>query len=291
MKQIGGLCYPLVKTIDDLVFYKLCDEYYARKKSTLSGKRVKSSPEFKRTMLCASLLVRASRIGAVIYNALPPGWRQFWMYRSFTGEALILLQDNSFSDEEVKALLQKCYVEYWEQRKAVDPDNPIFQPRPKKIRTPRKYSEESIQRMLKRKGKDGKPKWRDPEEEERKRLRKAMNDACYERTMEKQEKMLQQAKQSGRFKRPDYSHSIPDTPHRQPIRKILCVPSYIRKGIKKPWAPRKQFETARLAPPIAITAERMKTTIPARTVTTRQRRKAARIRGPGIGIQPTDNTG
>ncbi|MBO9561305.1 MAG: hypothetical protein J7621_00970 [Niastella sp.] len=78
------------------------------------------------------------------------------------------------------------YVDYWEQRKVVDPDNVIWQPRPKKIRKRRKYSEESIQRMLKRKGKDGKPKWRDPEEEERKRQHKAMNDVCYERTMEKQ---------------------------------------------------------------------------------------------------------
>lgn len=192
MKQIGGLCYPLVKTIDDLVFYKLGEEYYARKKSTLSSERVKTSPEFIRTMVHAGLLARASKIGATVYKALPPGWRQFWMYRSFTGEAFILLQDNPYDDEAVKQLLWKCYVEYWEQRKAVDPDNPIFQPKPKKIRKPRKYSEESIQRMLKRKGKDGKPKWIDPEEVERKRLHKEMNAACYARTMEKQRRLAEE---------------------------------------------------------------------------------------------------
>jgi hypothetical protein len=185
MKQIGGICYPLVKTIDDLVFYELCGEYYARKKSTLTGKRVKTSPEFRRTMVHANLLARASKIGATVYNALPPGWRQFWMYRSFTGEALILLQDNPYTDDEVKQLLWQCYVECWEQRKLIDPDNPIFQPKPKKIRKRRKYSDESIQRMLKRKDKNGKPKFIDPEEEERKRQHKAMNRACYERTMEK----------------------------------------------------------------------------------------------------------
>jgi hypothetical protein len=191
MKQIGGLLYPLVKTIDDLVFYELCGEYYARKKSTLSSDRVKTSPEFRRTMVHAGLLARASKIGAAIYKALPPGWRQFWMYRSFTGEALILLQDNPYTDDEVKQLLWQCYVEPWEQRKLIDPDNPVFQPKPAKIRKPRKYSEESIQRMLKRKGKDGKLKWRDPEEEERKRQHKAMNKACYERTMEKQRRLAE----------------------------------------------------------------------------------------------------
>ncbi|MBO9566082.1 MAG: hypothetical protein J7621_25125, partial [Niastella sp.] len=41
-------------------------------------------------------------------------------------------------------------------------------------------------RMLKRKDKNGRPKFIDPEEEERKRQHKAMNRACYERTMEKE---------------------------------------------------------------------------------------------------------
>jgi hypothetical protein len=192
MKQIGGLCYPLVKTIDDLVFYKLGDEYYARKKSTLSSERVKTSPEFRRTMVHADLLKRASKIGAAVYNALPPGWRQFWMYRSFTGEAFILLQDNPYTDEEVKQLLWQCYVEYWEQRKLIDPDNLIFQPKPKKIRKRRKYSEESIKRLLKRKDKHGRPRYIDFEEEERKRQHKAMNRACYERTMEKYRRLAEE---------------------------------------------------------------------------------------------------
>jgi hypothetical protein len=194
MKQIGGLLYPLVKTIDDLVFYELCGEYYARKKSSLSSDRVKTSPEFRRTMVHAHLLVRASKIGAQVYKALPPGWRQFWMYRSFTGEAFIFLQDNPYDDEEVKQLLWKCYVEYWEQRRVIDPDNPIFQPKPKKIRKRRKYSEESIKRLLKRKDKHGRPRYRDLEEEERRRQHKAMNRACYERTMEKQRRLAEEEK-------------------------------------------------------------------------------------------------
>ena len=193
-KQIAGLC-RLEGTFDDITFYKMDGQYYARAKSTLSSERVKTSPEFKWTMAYARLLARASKIGSTIYKALPPGWRQFWMYRSFTGEAFTLLDENSYTDEQVKHLLWKCYVEYWEQRKAEDPNNPIFQPKPKKIRKKRKYSDESIQRLLKRKDKYGRRKWRDPEEEERKRLVKERNDAAYARLLEKEKQLAAQEKE------------------------------------------------------------------------------------------------
>ncbi len=165
-KQIAGLCF-LEGTFDDLTFYKMDGQYYVRVKSTLSSKRVKTSPEFKWTMIYARLLARASKIGSAVYNGLPPGWRQFWMYRSFTGEAFTILKENSYTDDQVKELLWKCYVEYWEQQKAADPADPIWQPKPVMVRKRRKYSPESIMR---KKDKYGKPLWRNLEEEEKKRL-------------------------------------------------------------------------------------------------------------------------
>jgi hypothetical protein len=122
-KQIAGLC-RLEGTFDEITFYKMDGQYYARKKSSLTSQRVKTSPEFKWTMALANIMGRASKIGSAIYKALPPGWRQFWMYRSFTGEAFILLNENPYTDEEVKQILWKCYVEYWEQIKAADPISP-----------------------------------------------------------------------------------------------------------------------------------------------------------------------
>lgn len=162
-KQIAGLCF-LEGTFDDLTFYKMDGQYYVRVKSSLSSERVKTSPEFKWTMIYARLMARASKIGAAVYNGLPPGWRQFWMYRSFTGEAFTLLKENPYTDEQVTQLLSKCYVEYWEQLKVTDPANPIWQPKPTKIRKRRKYSIESL---LRKKDKKGKPLWRDPKAMER----------------------------------------------------------------------------------------------------------------------------
>ncbi|WP_276481736.1 hypothetical protein [Paraflavitalea pollutisoli] len=147
-KQIAGLCF-LEGTIDDLTFYKMDGQYYCRTKSCLTSERVKTSPRFRLTMMSARRMARASRIGAAIYKALPPRWRQFWMYRSFTGEAFTLLKHTSLTEEAITAQLSVCYVAYWEQRRAADPDNIIWQPVPVRVRKRRQYSAETIQRRLK----------------------------------------------------------------------------------------------------------------------------------------------
>jgi hypothetical protein len=188
-QQIAGLCF-LEGAFDQLTFYKMEGKYYVRVKSSLTSKRVKTAPEFQWTMALARLMGRASKIGSAIYQALPPNWRQFWMYRSFTGEAYTMLLHSSLTDEEVKQILWKTYVEYWEQWEAVNTNNPalpiIKASKQQKIRKRRVYSLESL---LRQKNKYGKPKWRNPEEEERKRQRKALNDAAWQRTLEK-EKLL-----------------------------------------------------------------------------------------------------
>jgi len=115
-KQIAGLC-RLEGTFDGITFYKMQGEYYARKKSKLTAEDVKTLPNFACTMIYAGLLGRASKIGSVIYQQLPENWRQFWMYRSFTGEAMKMLEGGA-TEQEAKDYLWKTYVEYWELLKA-----------------------------------------------------------------------------------------------------------------------------------------------------------------------------
>jgi hypothetical protein len=106
------------RTIGRLVFYKMNGEYYARTKSGLTAKRVKKDPKFRRTMIYAGLLGRASKIGSVVYKALPAEFKEFWMYRSFTGEALKLLK-GGMKDEEVAKRLMNAYVLKKKGKKAV----------------------------------------------------------------------------------------------------------------------------------------------------------------------------
>lgn len=95
--------------IGKLVFYKMKGEYYVRTKSSLDRKRVKKDPAFRRTMINAGFMGRASKIGSTIYQSLPAHFKKFWMYRSFTGEALLMLR-GGMMEEEITALMMKRYV-------------------------------------------------------------------------------------------------------------------------------------------------------------------------------------
>ena len=106
-KQAGNI--KLERTLGRLVFYKMDGEYYVRTKSSLTAKRVKKDPRFRLTMVNAGLMGRASKIGSVVYKALPVEFRKFWMYRSFTGEALKMLK-GGMMEEEVREKLMELYV-------------------------------------------------------------------------------------------------------------------------------------------------------------------------------------
>ena len=96
-------------TRDGICIYKMRGEYFIRSKSSLSGKRVKTSPAFRNTMLHAGILGRASRIASYVYQALPSAFREYRMYRSLTGDAMRFIKAG-IKDEEVKELLSKQMV-------------------------------------------------------------------------------------------------------------------------------------------------------------------------------------
>jgi hypothetical protein len=83
---------------------------YVRKKSSLTRRKVLYAPCFKNTRHYAGLMARASKIGSQVYKALPEFWRQFWMYQSFTGEALTLLRKGK-KEQEIVHHLYEVYVQ------------------------------------------------------------------------------------------------------------------------------------------------------------------------------------
>jgi hypothetical protein len=109
-QQCGPLFFEC--TWDDLTFYKMEGRYFLRKKSRLTREKVLKHPAFTKTRFYADRLVTASKIASSIYSDLPINWRQFWMFRDFTGEALIML-NNDATPQEAYDCLWKTYVEYW----------------------------------------------------------------------------------------------------------------------------------------------------------------------------------
>jgi hypothetical protein len=97
-------------TMCNITFYVMEGRNFARKKSSLTRRKVLYSPQFKNTRHFAALMAKASKIGSLVFNALPQNWRQGWMYRSFTGEAFTMLKAGK-KEDEIQQVLWTRYVE------------------------------------------------------------------------------------------------------------------------------------------------------------------------------------
>lgn len=105
--------------IEHLCFYRMWNKDFLRTKSSLTRKRVKSDPAFANTMKEAKTMGRASKIASVIYKALPKEFRQFWMYRAFTGEIVMMLK-NGRNEKEAEQKMQQIYVSVWNCKSSVN---------------------------------------------------------------------------------------------------------------------------------------------------------------------------
>ena len=94
-------------TIRSLTFYVMEGRNFVRKKSNLTRRKVLYAPCYKNTRHFAGLMGQASKIGSLLYNALPVYWRQSWMYRSFTGEAFRMLKKGKKEPEIHEELIQR----------------------------------------------------------------------------------------------------------------------------------------------------------------------------------------
>ncbi|MFT3827892.1 MAG: hypothetical protein QM731_28500 [Chitinophagaceae bacterium] len=94
-----------IGTYSNLTFYYWKGKYCVRTKSSLTGKRVKTSPEFTLTMQYAERLGRASTIASKVYRQLPDGWKLHSLYRKMTGLGSRLLKDREYTAEEIEIAL------------------------------------------------------------------------------------------------------------------------------------------------------------------------------------------
>jgi hypothetical protein len=95
-------------TYNGICYYKMNGQYYCRRKSTLSRKRVKRSPAFKLTMKYAGLLGQASQVAAEVYRSLPRAQRKHALYRALTGQAMQLLKAGMEAAMAAEQLRQRC---------------------------------------------------------------------------------------------------------------------------------------------------------------------------------------
>ena len=108
-KQVG--IFKIIGTIGDITFYEMDGEFYARKKSSLDGKRVKIDPKFKRTMEEAIGFGKASTATRAVYSALPAEQRLHGVYGRLTGRIRKLMREGRTAKEAQLQLLRELCAE------------------------------------------------------------------------------------------------------------------------------------------------------------------------------------
>ena len=104
-KQSGHIF--ITGTIHDVTYYKMYDTYYARMKSTLSRKKVLTSPNFALTRMHASQLAEASRIASQLYRSIPKEKRSRPMFRAFVSKAKLLLAEGKSKEVVLEMLFNE----------------------------------------------------------------------------------------------------------------------------------------------------------------------------------------
>ena len=108
-KQVGII--PITGTIDNLTFYELNGKYYVRKKSSLSGKRVKTNACFSNTRRNAKWFAEAVRLTKQVYYELLFTFpNRFSIWHPMRNRAQQLVREG-MPGTEIILLLRKEFIE------------------------------------------------------------------------------------------------------------------------------------------------------------------------------------
>lgn len=106
-RQTGPL--KITGTIDDICFYQMEGDYFARLKSSLTGKRFWKDKAFAGSRRSCGLMARASSLASRLYKTLPPEKKGRPAYQQLTGKVKLLLQQG-LSEAAVLAWFQASYL-------------------------------------------------------------------------------------------------------------------------------------------------------------------------------------
>lgn len=116
--------------------YRSSGKLYVSSACRLTGKRVKADKAFAFTMVHARLLGRASRIASTVYRSLPVTFREYWMFRAFTGEALDLLRQGKSYDEATSNLWHTYGSVWLDKEQPLQRTNHVLRSRKQKKKSP-----------------------------------------------------------------------------------------------------------------------------------------------------------
>lgn len=127
-KQDGII--KITGTIDDITFYKMGDEYYARMKSSLTGKRFWKDKAFEGSRRSAGAMGAASKLASVLYKTLPKELKGRSVFQKLTGKIKIKMQNGLDADTIIKWF----YTEYNRPLMPAQVDKEIVENKPVTIK-------------------------------------------------------------------------------------------------------------------------------------------------------------
>ncbi|AXY74019.1 hypothetical protein D3H65_08495 [Paraflavitalea soli] len=98
-----------IGTYGPVTVYFMFGKYYMRSRSSLTGKRVKKDPAFRKTMQYAALLAKASPIALKLYAVVPLPNKKHKVRCKITGEVMTWLR-YGWSDTDIIEYLAKKYA-------------------------------------------------------------------------------------------------------------------------------------------------------------------------------------
>jgi hypothetical protein len=104
-KQVGPIF--IKGTIGNITFYEMNGKHYSRRKSSLSGNRVKTKPEFENTRRYAGYMKCASQMASAVYRTLRTG-KSRELYQRITGHANFLFK-HELPASEIETILMNKY--------------------------------------------------------------------------------------------------------------------------------------------------------------------------------------
>ncbi|WP_346317741.1 hypothetical protein [Chitinophaga sp. YIM B06452] len=121
-KQEGVI--KITGTIGNITFYKMNGGYYARSKSSLTGKRVKKAPNYYRFRMYSSRMACSSATAAKIYRSLRNDEREVSLYRRMVSEGLRLLRAGC-AQERLEETLRAVFLPEAAQEMILLPGNAV----------------------------------------------------------------------------------------------------------------------------------------------------------------------
>ncbi len=100
-KQMEGF---IEGTIDDITFYKMGDEYYARMKSSLTRKRFFRDKAFEGSRRSFQRFGRGNQLASVVYNEIEKEKREYALFCRMRSVAIRMIKEGSNENEVMDGL-------------------------------------------------------------------------------------------------------------------------------------------------------------------------------------------